>query len=562
MPKQITYNKFIPFSQKCLVNEAKRHSFQEQLFGVSNTNQAYAGYCLGLSMKFLHSHNNNSTKTFMDNCVNFSHNTSSFSNNTILLHFPEHSRHRTNINQYLSTIKEEMAKVQTKKLLKQAMKIQDFHCKSNFILNLNSNYLKTSQSSGKNKYSVEEFKQLVYEALEKTYSDTISSNEYYINYKPTVEYATIKTNMDKFFSNLANNKTLDDNFNNHMDCLIRKIDLPKELFLEKDINLFINSVIDYTFSCQTLGWQKVNKKNHVDAGENIHYSNDRKIQVELSHFLSLIKNNDEKIQSYIFYSTNHACAVGIKNNQNGKEIYTLFDPNKGLYEFGSFKQFKENLTLFVNTHAEPYKFKKNSSNSDFLIKYTKVNGLPNESSIISEKERKLKLLVQNEVLALDEFNVVRINHDIFRSDRIFHSHFNKKNGLITLENTYYTDKQGTMHNYYIYSNQLDSEQLHKHIKNKYHEIVNLNSSIFIGQAGNIYQLRDNHSMNDFTQQSNIAEMFGSPTISASLIQDDIATVQHEKLTTALPLSVKIQSILTFFSSKLPSVKNRFKIHKS
>ncbi|MCG9527721.1 hypothetical protein MCM45_14320, partial [Providencia rettgeri] len=155
MPKQITYNKFIPFSQKCLVNEAKRHSFQEQLFGVSNTNQAYAGYCLGLSMKFLHSHNNNSIKTFMDNCVNFSHNTSSFSNNTILLHFPEHSRYRTNINQYLSTIKEEMAKVQTKKLLKQAMKIQDFHCKSNFILNLNSNYLKTSQSSGKNKYSVE-----------------------------------------------------------------------------------------------------------------------------------------------------------------------------------------------------------------------------------------------------------------------------------------------------------------------------------------------------------------------------------------------------------------------
>ncbi|MEX6381683.1 hypothetical protein AB6F61_01545 [Providencia hangzhouensis] len=141
--------------------------------------------------------------------------------------------------------------------------------------------------------------------------------------------------MDKFFSNLANNKTLDDHFNNHMDCLIRKIDLPKELFLEKDINLFINCVIDYTFSCQTLGWQKVNKKNHVDAGENIHYSNDRKIQVELSHFLSLIKNNDEKIQSYIFYSTNHACAVGIKNNQNGKEIYTLFDPNKkGLYQFG------------------------------------------------------------------------------------------------------------------------------------------------------------------------------------------------------------------------------------
>lgn len=116
-----------------------------------------------------------------------------------------------------------------------------------------------------------------------------------------------------------------------------------------------------------------NKTNGIifDSKEYPHQiSNDYEIRVKLSEFTRKIASytNKEKPILYQFFSDNHVMAIKVDYNK-GLWKYSFFDPNTGLKNFSSKKNFISYIKDFVKLNSENYKFP-DLGNGDYSITYS------------------------------------------------------------------------------------------------------------------------------------------------------------------------------------------------
>lgn len=365
MPVVSVQSNKVLFSQAPFVKAARHDSFREKLLGVSNTRVGQPGYCLGFSTKFLHHYATNNTEKFLSNYHNFSGNPSLFSQKLGGISFPN---------------KEDILRQQqTRQLLKEIVEVQDLHMKSN-ILDFSSCLAPepdNTQSIYKTKSLHTICKGLVDAILLSKMKQFNTHNDELANHANN-----IKLNIDKFFAQITSNKTSsmgDENVNTHVKKIKETIDFSKETLSLKEVTYFLKPIFNYSSFHLNNSWENINKKLNINGGESIATNNGHKIESDLNKFLISIKNSNKTEQLYLFYSPNHACAIGVKENIHGDKIYTFFNPNREVYETSSFNDFSNHLNSVVNIKA--YQFQRNKLNTDYLIKYTEFeNNLSNEKS--------------------------------------------------------------------------------------------------------------------------------------------------------------------------------------
>lgn len=249
-----------------------------------------------------------------------------------------------------------------------------------------------------------------------------------------------------------------------------------------------------------------NKTNGIifDSKEHPHQiSNDYEIRVKLSEFTRKIASytNKEKPLFYQFFSDNHAMAIKVDYNK-GLWKYSFFDPNTGLKNFSSKKNFISYIKDVVKSNSENYGFP-DLGNGDYSITYSSYEldtKISTRKKLTQLNELDIKI-TENTLLAERKIKV-NLNGD--KTKILTYESFNPETKIAQLTLT--LDNKKTT----IYTDILDSVDFKSSIQANLETLKKTKNKIFISKNDALVYNVNKKSLINKIDPTNTSQLFGKP----------------------------------------------------
>ncbi|WP_337274189.1 C80 family cysteine peptidase [Moellerella wisconsensis] len=249
-----------------------------------------------------------------------------------------------------------------------------------------------------------------------------------------------------------------------------------------------------------------NKTNGIifDSKEHPHQiSNDYEIRVKLSEFTRKIASytNKEKPLLYQFLSDEHVMAIKVDYNK-GLWKYSFFDPNTGLKNFSSKKNFISYIKDVVKSNSENYGFP-DLGNGDYLVYYSSYEldtKISTRKKLTQLNELDIKI-TENTLLAERKIKV-NLNGD--KTKILTYESFNPETKIAQLTLT--LDNKKTT----IYTDILDSVDFKSSIQANLETLKKTKNKIFISKNDALVYNVNKKSLINKIDPTNTSQLFGKP----------------------------------------------------
>lgn len=501
MPVEINSLNRTPFYQSKFLNFLETDDsqfFKENILKISNSKEPFAGFCYGVSVKFLHYSDKDLEQEYINIYNRYLDNVKT--NNTVIQKKYSNSA-MTSVSDYKNYTEKKHIIKQGNKLLKEIFDIQKLQCESVNNCNLALPIPLSSPILEEKKF---------FKLIDLALNENLKGCEHENDRMLKITMVPIISENRKC---AKKTHTLNENSSLENDTIKETYRFVESATDTKSNQKKINSLLDL-MQTSTQGkiekqWTDLNKQQNLTTNIKIQDKSTR--ITKLDDFINFIKT--DKNQNHIILSPNHACAINIKKNTKS-ETYQFFDPNEGIYKSNNFDEFACFLKNFMDKHQE-YEFIKDSD-SNYQLSFVKLNRTAQNSDKYNTKKVFDSNLKTNKLLALDNFEVL-FKRKSFKNlmlknknYRIVHRHFDKKNHLVTLA-FHYTKSKNDMKKT-IYSSNIVTPILHQVIQNNLALLKKMDGDIFIDKKGNIYPVAPNISMDDFDLNTDPSVMFGSKTL--------------------------------------------------
>lgn len=275
------------------------------------------------------------------------------------------------------------------------------------------------------------------------------------------------------------------------------------LTTEKQVDLIIDIINSLSSKAAA---KSINKSADLNIKLPLDSINRYTGETSLSNFIEGIKSTNNTRSCYQILTGKHACVIGIKKGWFNRNRYSFSDSNFGTIHFNNHKKMATYLTDYFKKNENIYHSEKLPDKNDYQIRYTNIE-LRNPNRAMTDKSEDLDLLFKNRVLAQKK-EIVFGEEKILTRNAIYHNQFNQKDKIVILNNDYGNNEN----NFTIYSNQLDPNKLHAVITKNYDEIRKTLSNLFIDKLGNIYKIKELPRLNVLATNDEIVEKLGKPII--------------------------------------------------
>lgn len=322
------------------------------------------------------------------------------------------------------------------------------------------------------------------------------------NHSKDLIYNNIKLLVSAIYNHYSKNKEpIDNSYFNLSPNLIKSImnrhvtyfeqlDIIKHIIYRLTADVFKNS----NEKMSSMGIQTRNNRfNHC-------YN-----KTTLTDMMSIIENDKANRSAYIITTGIHTLFIGKETDDSNTDSYLFLDPNTGLRTFSSSESFSAHLSSFMKENSEKYIIDKNTEKNDYAFSYFKVDLATPELDNIKQDS-----ILRNRILANEKYVITNeINNENVTTNGIYHDSFNQADKIITLINSH-SNSVDSKDKHMIYSNQLDSDQLHQFIKNNHQSIREIKSNLFINKSNKIYHIDQYPPVNSFITSDNIDRFLGEP----------------------------------------------------